>query len=161
MCLQECLKVLEPHMELLDAEQIAAAEQLREVGLLQAMRLYELMYGGKALAFGITRASTLPLFSVKTKRLRAGVADGARAEQVGIMLNKLDAVYRFLTNFAVGVQNCAKNCESVQASERHSRDVARRELVALWMNDSSRAGASASSHRDSHGIHYRYRHGTF
>lgn len=49
--------MLQPHMELLDAEQIAAAEQLREVGLLQGVRLYELMYGGKALAFGITRAS--------------------------------------------------------------------------------------------------------
>ena len=49
--------MLEPHMELLDSEQLAAAEQLREVGLLQGVRLYELMYGGKALAFGITRTS--------------------------------------------------------------------------------------------------------
>lgn len=130
VCLQECLKVLEPHVELLDAEQIAAAEQLREVGLLQGMRLYELMYGGKALAFGIT-------------------------QQVGIMLNKLDAVYRILTNFAVGVQNCAKSCKNVQDSERHSRDIARRELVALWMNDSSRASASGRPDNQ-----YRHRHGT-
>lgn len=52
--------MLEPHMELLDSEQLAAAEQLREVGLLQGVRLYELMYGGKALAFGITRTSPSP-----------------------------------------------------------------------------------------------------
>ena len=48
-------------MELLDHEQIVAAEQLKEVGLLQGVRLYDLMYGGKALAFGITRTSP-PLF---------------------------------------------------------------------------------------------------
>ena len=74
------------------------------------------------------------------------------------MVNKLDAVYRFLTNFAVGVQDCAKSCESVQESARHSRDVARRELVALWMNDSSRASTSGS--RKSHSTGYLYRNGT-
>ena len=74
------------------------------------------------------------------------------------MVNKLDAVYRFLTNFAVGVQNCAKSCESVQESECHSRDGARRELVALWMNDSSRA--SALSSRNSHSTGHLYRNGT-
>ena len=76
------------------------------------------------------------------------------------MVNKLDAVYRFLTNFAVGVQDCAKSCESVQESARHSRDVARRELVALWMNDSSRV--RAPGHRESHSSvnNYRYRYGT-
>ena len=63
-------------MELLDAEQIAAAEQLREVGLLQGVRLYELMYGGKALAFGITRTSitSLPLLppcGALTERLQS------------------------------------------------------------------------------------------
>ena len=76
------------------------------------------------------------------------------------MVNKLDAVYRFLTNFAVGVQNCAKSCESVQESQRHSRDVARRELVALWMNDSSARGGASSSSRDSHSAWNRYRYGT-
>ncbi|KAH9926439.1 uncharacterized protein B0H18DRAFT_1006114 [Fomitopsis serialis] len=122
LCLQSCLEALKPHMELLDHEQIVAAEQLKEVGLLQGVRLYDLMYGGKALAFGIT-------------------------QQVGIMVGKLDAIYRLLTNFAVAVQNFTENCQSVQEAARHSRDVARRELVALWMSDSSHA-YSAGRHRN-------------
>jgi len=123
ICLQSCLEALEPHMELLDNEQIVAAEQLKEVGLLQGVKLYELMYGGKALAFGIT-------------------------QQVGIMVGKLDAIYRLLTNFAVAVQNFTVNCQSVQESARHSRDVARRELVALWMSDSTHTH-SAGRYRNS------------
>ena len=84
VCLQECLRVLEPHMELLDSEQLAAAEQLREVGLLQGVRLYELMYGGKALAFGITRTSpflALPVVQWLTSfaRCRAGRHHGEQA----------------------------------------------------------------------------------
>ncbi|KAH9830450.1 uncharacterized protein C8Q71DRAFT_366397 [Rhodofomes roseus] len=124
VCLKACMMVLEPHMELLDSEQIAAAEQLKEVGLLQGVRLYELMYGGKALALGIT-------------------------QEVGVMVKKLDAIYRLLTNFAVAVQNFTENCQSVQEAVRHSRDVARRELVALWMNDSSKNhGATAGRYRN-------------
>lgn len=63
------------------------------------------------------------------------------------MVGKLDAIYRLLTNFAVAVQNFTENCQSVQEAARHSRDVARRELVALWMSDSSHA-YSAGRHRN-------------
>ncbi|PCH34366.1 hypothetical protein WOLCODRAFT_148426 [Wolfiporia cocos MD-104 SS10] len=55
ICFDECLRVLQPHVVLLRQEEVEDCEQLKRAGLLQALRLYELMYGGKALNFGITR----------------------------------------------------------------------------------------------------------
>lgn len=57
MCFNECLRTLHPHWDLLKRDEEQACNDLKELGLLQAVQLYNLMYGGKALAMGITRAS--------------------------------------------------------------------------------------------------------
>ncbi len=49
------------------------------------------------------------------------------------MVQKQDAVFQRLTNFAVWVQECTRNCEMVELQQRESRDAARRLLVALWV----------------------------
>ncbi|EMD32499.1 hypothetical protein CERSUDRAFT_99225 [Gelatoporia subvermispora B] len=54
VCFNECLRALEPHLDLLQEDEVQACRDLQELGLLQAVRLYELMYGGKALAMGIS-----------------------------------------------------------------------------------------------------------
>ncbi|KAI0370121.1 hypothetical protein BV20DRAFT_1036130 [Pilatotrama ljubarskyi] len=108
ICFNECLRSLQPHWELLKREEVEMCEDLKETGLLQAVQLYNLMYGGKVLAMGIT-------------------------QQVQIMIQKQDAVFQRLTSFAVWVQNCTKHCETVELETRESRDAARRQLVALWV----------------------------
>ncbi|KAI0962700.1 hypothetical protein AcW1_001465 [Taiwanofungus camphoratus] len=112
VCFNECLRVLEPYQDLLGRDELEDCDELKRAGLLQAVRLYELMYGGKALAFGIT-------------------------QQVQIMLQKQTAVFERLTRLAVGVQNFTTHCETVQQAARNQRDHARRHVVALWMNDGS------------------------
>ena len=53
VCFNECLRTLEPHMELVPEKLVSAVDELKEAGLLQSLRIYELMYGGKSLQFGI------------------------------------------------------------------------------------------------------------
>ncbi|RPD54504.1 hypothetical protein L227DRAFT_511669 [Lentinus tigrinus ALCF2SS1-6] len=108
ICFNECVKSLQPHWELLKRDELQDYEDLENTGLLQAVQLYKLMYGGKVLAMGIT-------------------------QQVQIMVQKQDAVFARLTNFAVWVQDCTKFCETVELDARESRDGARRHLVALWV----------------------------
>ncbi|OJT13948.1 hypothetical protein TRAPUB_9487 [Trametes pubescens] len=108
ICFNESLRSLQQHQDLLKRDEAEACEDLKETGLLQAVQLYNLMYGGKALAMGIT-------------------------QQVQIMTQKQDAVFQRLTSFAVWVQNCTKHCEAVERETRESRDAARRVLVALWV----------------------------
>jgi len=123
VCFNECLRALQPHLDLLKEDEVQACKELQELGMLQAVRLYELMYGGKALQMGI-------------------------AQQMQIMLQKQEAVFARLTAFAVGVQNCTVHCETVERGAKDRRDSARRYLVSLWMNDGSptlSSGASAIS----------------
>ncbi|KAI0652744.1 hypothetical protein C8Q79DRAFT_897399 [Trametes meyenii] len=108
ICFNECIRSLQPQWDLLKRDEVEICEDLKETGLLQAVQLYNLMYGGKTLAMGIT-------------------------QQVQIMMQKQDAVFQRLTNFAVWVQSCTKHCEAVELETRESRDTARRQLVALWV----------------------------
>ncbi|KAI0328452.1 hypothetical protein GY45DRAFT_1347188 [Cubamyces sp. BRFM 1775] len=108
ICYNECIRALQPHWDLLQREELEACEDLKEAGLLQALQLYTLMYGGKVLAMGIT-------------------------QQVQIMVHKQEAVFQRLTSIAVWVQNCTRHCETVELETRARRDAARRELVALWV----------------------------
>ena len=72
--------------------------------------------------------------------------------QVKIMVQKQDAVFERLTNFAVWVQECTKYCRMVEFEAHESRDAARRTLVALWVRADdecerySLAAPSESSH---------------
>ncbi|KAI0658280.1 hypothetical protein C8Q70DRAFT_1054883 [Cubamyces menziesii] len=108
ICYNECIRALQPHWDLLQREELEACEDLKEAGLLQALQLYTLMYGGKVLAMGIT-------------------------QQVQIMVHKQEAVFQRLTSIAVWVQDCTRHCETVELETRARRDAARRELVALWV----------------------------
>jgi len=110
VCFNECLRVLAPYVDVLQNDVREAFERLKEAGLLQAISLYKLMYGGKALNFGIS-------------------------QQVQLILQKQAAVFGLLTHLAVGIQNCTKHCASVQQTAREKRDATRRQVVALWMND--------------------------
>lgn len=110
VCFNECLRVLTPHLDVLQQTEKDAFEELQTSGLLQAIQMYKLMYGGKALNFGIT-------------------------QQVELMLRKQLAVFSMLTDLAVGIQNCTKDCEDVQQRGRMQRDAARRQVISLWMND--------------------------
>ena len=56
ICFNECVNSLGPHWDLLKRDDVQTCEELQETGLLQALQLYNLMYGGKALAMGISRA---------------------------------------------------------------------------------------------------------
>ncbi|KAI0779052.1 hypothetical protein BD413DRAFT_609572 [Trametes elegans] len=108
ICFNQCLSSLEPHIDLLKREEAEACADLQETGLLQALQLYKLMYGGRPLAMGIT-------------------------QQVQTMLQKQDAVFQRLTGFAVWVQDCTRHCGAVEREARAGRDAARRALVALWV----------------------------
>ncbi|RDX44278.1 hypothetical protein OH76DRAFT_1359858 [Lentinus brumalis] len=123
ICFNECVRALQPHWDLLKRDELQDCEDLQNTGLLQAVQLYKLMYGGKILAMGIT-------------------------QQVQIMVQKQDAVFARLTNFAVWVQDCTKFCETVELDARESRDAARRHLVALWVKadeDTERYSLAAPS----------------
>ena len=115
------------------------------------------MYGGRVLAMGITRTSVLflPLHSyppTPALALRKLTRARAHAAQVKIMVQKQDAVFERLTNFAVWVQECTKYCRMVEFEAHESRDAARRMLVALWVRADdecerySLAAPSESSH---------------
>ncbi|KAI9069688.1 hypothetical protein FKP32DRAFT_48084 [Trametes sanguinea] len=108
ICFNECLRSLQPHWDLLKRDELEACDDLKDAGLLQAVQLYNLMYGGKTLAMGIT-------------------------QQVQLMIQKQEAVFARLTNFAVWVQNCTEHCQTVELEARENRDTARRQLVALWV----------------------------
>lgn len=56
ICFNECAQSLTPHWGLLKRDELQDCEDLKETGLLQAVQLYKLMYGGKVLQMGITRA---------------------------------------------------------------------------------------------------------
>ena len=63
ICFNECIQSLTPHWGLLKRDELQDGEDLKQTGLLQAVQLYKLMYGGKVLQMGITRAyppSVLP-----------------------------------------------------------------------------------------------------
>ncbi|CCM03817.1 uncharacterized protein FIBRA_05966 [Fibroporia radiculosa] len=120
-CFQESLSVLEPHQDVLETVRSDDREQLVQAGLLQAVRLYELMYGGKALSFGIT-------------------------QQVQVMVQKQLAIFERLTQFAVGIQDCTINCESVQQDAKAQRDTARRQLVSLWMKGAHGSAVGSDRH---------------
>ena len=62
ICFNECVNSLGPHWALLQRDDVQTCEALQETGLLQALQLYNLMYGGKTLAMGISRESP-PLLS--------------------------------------------------------------------------------------------------
>ncbi|KAH9942970.1 hypothetical protein B0H21DRAFT_495836 [Amylocystis lapponica] len=110
VCFNEGVRALEPHMDMLQNTEAQLCQALRDVGLLQAVRMYELMYGGKALAFGIT-------------------------QQQHIMLQKQEGIFAWLTDLAVAVQNFTVHCETVERGARDKRDTARRHMVAMWMGD--------------------------
>ena len=61
ICFNECVNSLGPHWALLQRDDVQTCEELQETGLLQALQLYNLMYGGKPLAMGISRACPLSL----------------------------------------------------------------------------------------------------
>lgn len=52
-------------MELVPGAILPSWEELKEAGLLQSLRIYELMYGGKSLAFGIKGMPLLPMSTAK------------------------------------------------------------------------------------------------
>ncbi len=56
ICFNECVQSLTPHWGLLKRDELQDCEDLKQTGLLQAVQLYKLMYGGKVLQMGITRA---------------------------------------------------------------------------------------------------------
>ena len=56
ICFNECVRSLTPHWELLKQDELQDCEDIKQTGLLQAVQLYNLMYGGKVLQMGITRA---------------------------------------------------------------------------------------------------------
>ncbi|KAJ2958593.1 hypothetical protein NUW54_g14527 [Trametes sanguinea] len=89
------------------------------------------MYGGKTLAMGITRTSFSP-FTTLPSVVDAAI-DARYTEQVQLMIQKQEAVFARLTNFAVWVQNCTEHCQTVELEARENRDTARRQLVALWV----------------------------
>ncbi len=49
------------------------------------------------------------------------------------MIQKQDAIFSRLTNFAVWLQNCAQECAMVELEAREKRDAARRHIVQLWV----------------------------
>ena len=55
------MSTLTVHRELLKETEAETCEELRQTGLLQALQLYNLMYGGKPLAMGISRGCPLSL----------------------------------------------------------------------------------------------------
>ncbi|EJF67450.1 hypothetical protein DICSQDRAFT_177063 [Dichomitus squalens LYAD-421 SS1] len=108
ICFNECVRSLTPHWELLKQDELQDCKDIEQTGLLQAVQLYNLMYGGKVLQMGIT-------------------------QQVQVMIQKQDAMFERLTNFAVWVQNCTQECSVVELEGREKRDAARRHLVELWV----------------------------
>lgn len=53
----ECMRILEPHMELIPQRLSPYIAELQEAGLLQPLKIYELMYGGESLGFGGIRGT--------------------------------------------------------------------------------------------------------
>ena len=49
------------------------------------------------------------------------------------MVQKQEAIFERLTNFAVWVQNCTQECSMVELDAREKRDAARRHIVELWV----------------------------
>ena len=49
------------------------------------------------------------------------------------MVQKQEAIFARLTNFAVWVQNCTQECAMVELEAREKRDAARRHIVQLWV----------------------------
>ena len=63
----------------------------------------------------------------------ASVPSDPITEQVQVMVQKQEAIFERLTNFAVWVQNCTQECSMVELDAREKRDAARRHIVELWV----------------------------
>ncbi|KAL6304847.1 hypothetical protein BKA93DRAFT_825454 [Sparassis latifolia] len=109
-CFDEFLRVFDAHRDLLGNEP-QERHELKQVGLLQAVQIYKLNYGGKPLQMGIIK-------------------------EMEVMLQKQEAVFQRLTALAVWVQDFTKHSETVCQDVRVKRDRARHKLVVLWMDDS-------------------------
>ena len=60
------------------------------------------------------------------------------------MLNKQEAIFSRLTDFAVWIQNETVDCESVARQALLNRNGARRQLVQLWMSNYGWPGRTSS-----------------
>ncbi|KAF8579540.1 hypothetical protein K439DRAFT_1663190 [Ramaria rubella] len=111
ICFNETVRVLTPHTTMLPAEVMADFEKLKELGLLQASKIYGLMYGWKRATSG-------------TGMLVSG--------SIKLMLQKQEIAFACLTRVAVWVQNEVPVAEAGLFATQVVRDKKRQDLVTLW-----------------------------
>ncbi|KAF8495072.1 hypothetical protein JB92DRAFT_3099900 [Gautieria morchelliformis] len=107
ICFNETVRVLTPHVSFIPEEVMPDFEKLKEMGLLQATKIYDLMYSWKHMSSG-------------------------DAKSMKLMLQKQETVFACLTRMAVWVQNEVPTAEADLRAARVSRDQARRELTSAW-----------------------------
>jgi hypothetical protein len=63
ICLNEMYRVMEPHEHMLPADRMEDYKALKELGLMQMSKIYNLMWGGSFLADGVSgQCSTMNRF---------------------------------------------------------------------------------------------------
>jgi len=88
-------------------ERMGDSKALKELGLMQVSKVYDLMYGGSP-------------------------TGGSVRKSVRIMIEKQEKAFVHLTGLAVWVQERTLLCEAAEKLAKTRRDDARDRLVGLW-----------------------------
>ena len=54
VCLKECFRVLEPHLHTVPQDRRGDYDALKSMGLLQMLKIYNLLYGGRIIDTGVS-----------------------------------------------------------------------------------------------------------
>lgn len=107
VCFSETIKVVTPYVASMPSEILSDFNQLQEMGLLQASKIYDLMYGWKGSA-------------------------SDTAGSVKLMFQKQENVFASLTRFTVWVQTYVPVVESEAQNALSMKIAAQKKLVQLW-----------------------------
>ncbi|KIJ55740.1 hypothetical protein M422DRAFT_41641 [Sphaerobolus stellatus SS14] len=112
VCFTESVRVLGPYLEEMPKEIQSDFSKAKELGLLQAEKVYNLIY---------SKIDTV-------------------TQSVELMLERQETVFACLTRAAVWVQNKVPEVEAEVRTAHATRDTARRNLAVIW-NDRSSGGS--------------------
>jgi len=107
ICINEVFRVLEPHEHTIPEDRMEDYRELKDKGLMQMSKIYNLMFGGRMMATGV-------------------------ASSIKLMLQRQETAYAHLTRLAVWTQDRVQVCMTEEKIALTSRDDVREEVAAFW-----------------------------
>ncbi|GJJ10657.1 hypothetical protein Clacol_004884 [Clathrus columnatus] len=115
ICFNETIRVITPHIARIPPDVLPDFEKVKELGLLQATKIYGLMYGWQQKVDGVSELWINDMVA-----------------SLKLMLQKQETAYGCLSRFAVWVQDEVPVIESEVHDSRLQKVAAQKKLVGLW-----------------------------